>query len=1122
MSSRFVRGYRPPILLSRAHPLLLALLLSACGDSASRGALFELQPSSRTGVSFANTITTSDSVNVQTDVYIYNGAGVAAGDIDNDGLPDLFFAGNMVSSRLYLNKGELKFEDITSAAGVETDRWATGVSMVDINDDGWLDIYVSVSGPEWSTPEARRNLLFINNKDRTFTESAAAYGVDSKGFTTHAAFLDYDGDGCLDVFLLENSPSDFTRADVSGIPAGMRSETPDSYNQLLRNDCQGHFTNASEQAGILRKSGYGLGVAVADVNNDGRPDLYISNDVVTNDVLYVNNGDGTFTDKRAASLRHASYAGMGVDMADFNNDGWMDVLQVDMMGADLVRRKRTSGFLTYPGVLDSRSRGFLDDFSENTLQLNNGIAPGEREVTFSEVGRMAGVSHTEWSWSALFADFDNDGLKDIFIGNGYPKAVNDLDYMSATNAARRPGASADARKAGIDIVNTLPAYDVSNYVFRNRGDLAFTDETKAWGMDRPSLSYGASYVDLDNDGQLDLVVNNIDAEAFVYRNVQPNDSLHHFLGVILAGDAPNRRGIGARLAVTAGGTTQYLDVAPYRGFMSTMDDRAHFGLGRAARVDTLEVTWPDGRRQRLTDVAGDRYLTLKQSDASAPGVASPAPPAATPFTRGDAAHAVSALHQASNAVDYSVQPLLPYLVSRQGPPLATADVNGDGLDDVYVGGGPGSAGVLYLQNAGGGFARAADQGAFVRDKDYDDWGAQFLDANGDGRPDLYVASGGYTLSPSSALLQDRLYLNQGNGRFARDSSALPAMLTSTSAIAVGDFTGDGRPDLFVGGRLSPRDYPLPARSYLLRNDGGRFSDVTTAYAPSLAKDYGMVTAAQWLDFDGDGRLDLVTAGEWMALQFLRGGDGTLSDATAATTLPALRGWWYSLAAADVDKDGRPDLVAGNLGLNYHYTTSDSSRFGVVAADFTGNRTTDIILTEEHGGVEYSVGGMVPLGRELYTLGLRFPTFASFATASLQQLFEPAALEKALHYQADTFESLYLHNEGGGRFTATPLPRAAQVAPVRGIVTHDVDGDGHLDLVVAGNLYDAEPNIARADAGNGLWLKGDGAGHFSPVPARVSGLFAPKNVSGLALGKTASGHALFVGNTGDSVQTFLVR
>ncbi len=557
MISRFARANRTSTVIPPARPVLLVLLsllpllLAGCGEKGNDSALFELQPASRTGVTFANTITTSDSVNVQTDVYIYNGAGVAAGDIDNDGLPDLFFAGNMVSSRLYLNKGGMKFEDITKAAGVGTDRWATGVSMVDINGDGWLDIYVSVSGPEWSTPAARANLLFINN-GRPDVHRVGGEVRRRLQRLHHARRLPRLRRRRLPRPLSSRelaratSPaptSPESRRDAERDP---RQLQPAPAQRLPR---RGHFTNTSEQAGILRKSGYGLGVAVADVNNDGRPDLYVSNDVVTNDVLYVNNGDGTFTDKRPASIRHASYAGMGVDVADFNNDGWADVLQADMMAADLVRRKRTSGFMTYSGQLDSRSRGFLDDYSENTLQLNNGVGPGG-DVTFSEIGRMAGVAHTDWSWSALFADFDNDGLKDIFIGNGYPKAVNDLDYMSATNAARRPGANASARKSGVEILRTLPSYDVSNYVFRNRGDLTFADQTRAWGLERPSLSFGAAYADLDNDGRLDLVVNNIDAEAFVYRNAQKQDSLHHFLGVILAGDAPNRRGVGARLVVT--------------------------------------------------------------------------------------------------------------------------------------------------------------------------------------------------------------------------------------------------------------------------------------------------------------------------------------------------------------------------------------------------------------------------------------------------------------------------------------------------------------------------------------------------------------------------------------------
>src|SRR6184192_4243451 len=601
----------------RAFVLIMAVM--SCGrPSAGDRPLFRLLSPAQTGVTFANTIATTDSVNVQTDVYLYNGGGVAVGDIDNDGLPDIFFAGNMVSSRLYLNKGNMRFEDITESAGVKTDRWATGATMVDINNDGYLDIYVSVSGPPWSRGESRANLLFINNRDGTFTEAAAKYGIADTGFTTHAVFFDYNGDGFLDLFLLNNSPQDFARGATDAHPLGVRSNSPASYNKLYRNNGDGTFTDVSQEAGILRQLGYGLGVAVADLNGDGWPDLYISNDVAPDDVLYINNGDGTFTDRAGAWLKHASQAGMGVDAADFNNDGWPDILQVDMMPRDLQRRKQTSWFQTYAALLDTRSRGFRDDYSENALQLNTGVNE-DGDVVFSEVARLAGVAHTDWSWSALFADFDNDGYKDIFIGNGYPKAVNDLDYQTAVFRARRAG---DDRRA-LRLLKELPGYDFSNYLFRNKGDLTFTDMTQPWGMDRTGFSYGAAYADLNNDGKLDLVINHIDAPASIYENVQPDDDVHHYLQIRLDGEPPNRRGIGAKLILTAGGQKQYLYHSPYRGYMSTMDDREHFGLGRAKRVDSLEVIWPDGRYQLLTDLAVDRMLTVQQGDARKKGATSP-------------------------------------------------------------------------------------------------------------------------------------------------------------------------------------------------------------------------------------------------------------------------------------------------------------------------------------------------------------------------------------------------------------------------------------------------------------------------------------------------------------------
>jgi hypothetical protein len=1082
--------------------------------------MFKLLGPGRTGVHFSNTITTTDSVNMRSEVFIYNGAGVAVGDIDNDGLPDLYFTGNMVSSRLYLNKGDMRFEDITESAGVGTSggggAWANGVALADVNDDGLLDLYVCVSGLKTSRGRDRANLLFLNNGNRTFTEAAARYGLADTGFATNAVFLDYDGDRDLDLFLLNNSPKDFSRGEADNNPMGVPSNSSEGYNKLYRNDGD-RFTDVSREAGILNVLGHGLGVAVADVNRDGRPDIYVSNDVVPNDVLYINNGDGTFTDRAGAWLKHSSFAGMGVDIADFNGDGWPDIVQVDMLPPGLEQRKRMSGYHTYVNVSELERRGFRIDYDANSLQLSNGRTDNG-DVIFSEIGHLAGIAATDWSWSPLFADFDNDGAKDLFITNGYPKAPNDLDYQIAAFRARQM----EDYDQVLALVDELYPYHTTSYLFRNNRDFTFSDRSRAWGITEPAFSYGAAYADLNNDGRLDLVVNNIDAAAFVYEGVRARDDSTHYLQVRLDGESPNRRGIGAQLKLTAGGAKQYAYHSPYRGYLSTMDEREHFGLGRASRVDTLEVVWPDGRSQILTNIAVDRALTVRQEDATRSDLLHARPPLPA-LARFQPLNTLRYHQTLPSAVDYEVQPLLPYEVSRQGPALAVADVNRDGLEDVFIGGMADEPGRLFVQQRSGRFVESTQGQPWAADTRYDDWGALFFDANGDSLPDLYVASCGYQLAPTSRQLQDRLYINRGGGRFARDSQALPPMPTCTAAVTAGDFNGDGRPDLFVGGRLSPRRYPLPTRSYLLSNDGGRFTDVTSQIAPELAGSLGMITAAVWIDFDGDGRLDLVTAGEWMPLQFYRN-EGRFRNVTASTGLGAMRGWWFSLAAGDFNRDGRPDLVAGNLGLNSAFTTSPRSRFGIYAGDFTGNQATDIVLTKEvgGGGAEYPFFGRAKLGPTIYPAALRFPTYAGFAAASVAQLFDPAQLQRALHYQTDTFASLYLQNNGHGTFTSAPLPSLAQIAPLRGIVPLNVDGDGNLDLIVAGNLMLTEPNTPPLDAGNGLWLRGDGRGRFTPVAPVESGFLAPRNVAGLALLKTPAGSAVLVANTGDSLQAFTIK
>jgi hypothetical protein len=1082
-------------------------------------------PPSHTGITFSNNITYNKKFNFFTFPYIYNGGGVAVGDINNDGLPDLYFTGNKVSSRLYLNKGNFNFKDIAQSSGTLTHQWCTGAAMVDINHDGLLDIYVSVSGDTQSTPEQRANLLFINQgagKDSIphFEEEAAKYGLADTGFTTQTVFLDYDGDGDLDAFMINNDPTTFFRNSVVYNREKRNSKRSTNRDVLYRNNGDGTFTDVSRKAGI-QKVGYSLGVVVCDFNRDGRPDIYISNDILSDDVLYINNGDGTFTDKEAEYLKHTSYAGMGTDAADFNNDGWPDLLQIAMRPPSLHDQHLVADTKGYQRFHLLSQNGYQYQYVTNSLQLSNGRDKWGN-LKFSEISHLAGVAATNWSWSGLFADFNNDGRKDIMITNGYPKALTNHDYTREVGQTLRFGTDSAQQKQIYNIMDHLSGYKLPNYFFKNNGDLTFSDVSQKWGFTESTLSYGAAYADLDNDGDLDLIINNMDGKAGVYQNRADKQLHNHYLTVRLKGDSLNLRGIGAKVNISIEGKKQYARMQPYRGYESSVSQNIHFGLGQAGQVDTLEIYWPDGYFQRLTDIKVDTMITLSY-DNSAPEISKNPQPLndSREFTNVTDAWNIHYKHEENTYNDYKREPLLPHMLSRLGPGIAVGDVNNDGRADFYIGGAVGQPGRLYLQQKDGTFKPSPYQQAFIADKSFEDTAALFFDANGDGSLDLYVVSGGYGLSPLSSKLQDRLYLNNGKGRLVRDKAALPQMLTSGSCVKAGDYDSDGDLDLFVGGRVIPGKYPLSPRSYILQNNGhGIFKDVTKRAAPELKKG-GMVTDALWIDFNGDGHLDLVTAGEWAPIRFYKNVDGKFKEVTKAMGFENTVGWWSSLAKGDFDSDGDMDIVAGNFGLNSRYAVKSPAKLEIFVADFDHNGISDAITAIHTKNGIYPIAGKPAMERQLTIVRRKFQTYEAYADATISDIVGAEALRKAQHYIVNTMASCYLENEGSGKFKISPLPTRSQFSSVNAIIPYDVNGDGNLDIIIAGNMYNINPNTTRNDAGNGLWLKGDGAGHFRAIPSIQSGFMAPGNVKDLEFIHTTCGTAILIGNNDDSLQAFKI-
>ncbi len=1014
-------------------------------------------------------------------------------------MPDLYFTSNLGPNKLYRNKGNYQFEDVTAKAGVaDAEGWKTGVTMADVNGDGKIDIYVS--GVDYLTVHGR-NVLYINNGDGTFTDRTREYGLEHAGFSTQALFFDYDGDGDLDMYLLDHSTHSQRTTDAQAQRGATSSRTGD---HLLRNDGN-HFTDATAAAGLHDGvDGYGLGVVASDFNGDGCPDLYIANDFQGNDYLYINNCNGTFTESITKATGHTSMFSMGVDAADFNNDGRPDIISLDMLPEreDILKSSATAeGFDLYNMRL---SAGYQPQFARNALQLNRG------KGKFSEIGYLAGVAATDWSWSPLFADLDNDGRKDLFITNGIFRRPNDMDYISYVGQEAVQASLGDTiTRANLKILQKMPQVALRKYAYRNNGNLTFTDMAESWGLGQLGFSNGAVYADLNNSGSLDLVVNNINQPASIYRNHSREINGNSYLTVALRGSGKNTAGIGTKVIVKDKGTTQMLEQSPTRGFESSVDQRLHFGLGKAIRIDSLTVIWPDRRYQVLTDVPTNRTLTLSQEDARGKyAYQRPAPLGL--FADVTDQVGVDFKHEEDPFQDYNREPLMPHVLSTEGPRLAVGDVNGDGLDDFYVGGAKWHPGRLFFQRPDGKF-RVSVQPSIAADSLSEDVGASFLDANGDGHLDLLVVSGGNEFWGNADALRPRLYLNDGKGNLERARAALPDIFENGSCVAVGDFNGDGRPDLFIGSRVVSRQYGIIPKSHLLENDGnGRFTDVTVEKAPQLSE-AGMVSSATWIDYDHDGKLDLVVVGEWMPVRVFRQENGKLADRTKEARLAGTSGWWNSVEAVDLRGNGRQDLVLGNLGLNSFLRASPTEPARLYVNDFShsGGENLDQILTSYRNGVSYPLAGRDELVKKIPALSSKYPSYKDFGASRIEDIFPASDLKSAQVREATTFASSIALNNGNGTFSLQQLPVEAQFAPIYASLAGDFDGDGKTDLLVAGNLYGVTPSIGRYDASYGLMLLGDGTGKFSPVDMEQSNLMIEGQVRDLKSLRGARGEQMIV-------------
>lgn len=1092
--------------MKRFYPyILFACLITV---SCQNPKLFEQVSSFHSGIHFNNKIEENDSINPLDIVNIYNGGGVGVGDFNNDGLQDLYFTGSLVSNKLYINKGDFKFEDVTDKANVGgKGRWARGVAVVDINGDGLLDIYVC--NTIYPDSNRRTNLLYVNqgiSKDGVphFKEMAKEYGLDVHMQSTMATFFDYDNDGKLDVYITDNEAGTSYYPNLFG-PAATRLPHQ-SMGRLFHNDWDPKlkhpvFHDVSAKAHI-NVQGLGHAATIVDINRDGWKDIYVSNDFLSPNILYINNHDGTFTDRSMEYFKHTSFNAMGQDVVDINNDGLADVFELDMNPEDNYRKKMMLPASSYQNQRSFDLYHIQYQYIRNTLQLNQGPrVMAEDSVgspAFSEIGFLSGIAQTDWSWTPLIADFNNDGYRDVIVTNGFPKDVTDHDFMTYRQNAFAIGSKKK-------VLDQIPSVKIHNYAFRNKGDLTFADATSSWGLSVPTFSNGAVYVDLNNDGAMDMVINNIDDEALIYRNTAREKDPQHcnFLEIKFKGEGQNVNGLGAWADIYYDhGKHQVAENNPYRGYLSTDQNVAHFGLGDTKMIDSVVICWPDHKKQVITGVRVNQLLTVSAANARTPYDWTAPKLAAQPlFTDVTKKLNVNYHHTESDFVDFNIQKLLPHKLSEYDPALAVGDLDGNGLDDIVVGGNSTMHTQVFLQQPDGRFMRRnlfpQEADKFITGKDE---GILLFDANGDGKTDVYITRGGYAAAPGSADYQDLLYINDGRGNFTQVTDALPVNHASKLCVRACDFNKDGKPDLFVSGRVEPWAYPKPVSSFILRNDSKdgkvKFTDVTAEVAPAL-KNIGLVCDALFSDYDNDGWPDLILAGEWMPVTILKNNSGRFKNITAKTGLAQYTGWWSSITAGDFRHTGRTDYIVGNIGRNSFFKASNQYPVCITAKDFaqTGsyNAFPSLFLPDQHGELkEFPAHGRDDILKEMISLKKKFTNYKSYATATMSEIFSEADMKGALKLKANQLQSCYLRNDGHGKFTLIPLPMEAQFSVVNGMVADDFDGDGNLDLAINGNDYGTDVFMGRYDAFNGLVLKGDDKGGFKPLSIMQSGLYLPGN------------------------------